>query len=380
MNWRRAWKQLALTTCAVFGVQGAECSEWAGWIQYRDALMEPSGRIVDPGDARKITTSEGQSYGLFFALVAGDRKSFDLILKWTEDNLSRADLTSNLPAWLWGKKDSGEWAVIDSNAASDADVLIAYTLLEAGRLWHIPRYEALGKLLARRILKDEVKELPGLGPVLLPGPVGFELKAGERWKLNPSYLQPSILKALAVRHPGSIWSQVYRSSVRILQETATKGFAPDWVEYRAKEGFQPDEKDGVEGSYNAIRVYMWVGLMDKSENDSKLLAKRFAPMAEEVKRQGVPPRVVNAQTGALVDGTGPVGFSAAVIPLLRALDEKEALQSQVDRLIARPPARDAYYDHSLTLFGQGAVEGRFAFQADGSLITAWQHCKPSLPR
>jgi endoglucanase len=29
--------------------------------------------VIDPSDARKITTSEGQSYGLFFALAANDR-------------------------------------------------------------------------------------------------------------------------------------------------------------------------------------------------------------------------------------------------------------------------------------------------------------------
>lgn len=66
--------------------------------------MSESGRVIDPSDARKITTSEGQSYGLFFALAANDRKAFDLLLAWTRDNLAEGDLTQHLPAAV-GKKD-----------------------------------------------------------------------------------------------------------------------------------------------------------------------------------------------------------------------------------------------------------------------------------
>lgn len=36
--------------------------------------------MIDPSDARKISTSEGQSYGLFFALAANDRAGFDKLL------------------------------------------------------------------------------------------------------------------------------------------------------------------------------------------------------------------------------------------------------------------------------------------------------------
>ena len=47
----------------------------------------PEGRVVDYSDAKLITTSEGQSYGMFFALVANDRESFDKIFAWSEKNL-----------------------------------------------------------------------------------------------------------------------------------------------------------------------------------------------------------------------------------------------------------------------------------------------------
>ena len=53
---------------------------WPAWETFKQDYMSESGRVIDPSEARKITTSEGQSYGLFFALAANDRKAFDLLL------------------------------------------------------------------------------------------------------------------------------------------------------------------------------------------------------------------------------------------------------------------------------------------------------------
>ncbi|MEK9939779.1 MAG: glycosyl hydrolase family 8, partial [Methylotenera sp.] len=79
-----------------------------------------------------MTTSEGQAYALFFALVANDQPQFERLLQWTQLNLAQGNLATNLPAWHWGQKADGSWGVIDGNSASDADIWIVYTLLEAG--------------------------------------------------------------------------------------------------------------------------------------------------------------------------------------------------------------------------------------------------------
>ena len=60
------------------------------------------------------------------------------------------------------------------SSPSDADVWMAYTLLEAGAAWNEPRYTALGASLAQGIVEKEVIRMPSLGPVLLPGPTGFQ--------------------------------------------------------------------------------------------------------------------------------------------------------------------------------------------------------------
>ena len=95
--------------------------------------------------ADQRTVSEGQAYAMMFALVANDRGTFDRVLAWTTNNLARGDLSQHLPAWLWGKhKDESKgYGVLDPNAATDADVWMAYALLEASRLWSEPRYLAL---------------------------------------------------------------------------------------------------------------------------------------------------------------------------------------------------------------------------------------------
>lgn len=105
----------------------------------------------------------------FFALVADDQPMFERLLAWTENNLAAGDLTSRLPAWLWGQNSQNNWDILDPNSASDADILIAYNLLEAGRLWGNRRYLIMGTLLLQRIAQEEVMDIPGLGQMLLPG-------------------------------------------------------------------------------------------------------------------------------------------------------------------------------------------------------------------
>lgn len=163
----------------------ANTCEWPQWETFKSVYME-QGRVVDGSDERIITTSEGQSYALFFALVANDPKTFDQVLKWTQSHLAGGDLTARLPAWLWGRKENGQFGVLDSNPASDSDLWIAYSLVEAGRLWNNYYYQTLGHLIASRILREETVNIAGVGTVLLPAPTGFD--ADSQYRVNPSYV------------------------------------------------------------------------------------------------------------------------------------------------------------------------------------------------
>src|SRR6266550_1851100 len=163
---------------------GSVGQDWPLWKSYASSFMDNQIRVIDR-DAGDRTTSEAQAYAMFFALVANDRPRFDGLLRWTEVNLASGDLTSHLPAWSWGKGPNNKWGIIDSNSASDADVWIAYTLLQAGSAWKEPHYTWLGTALARRIAIEETAQIPGFGTVLLPGVSGFH--NGDTYRLNASY-------------------------------------------------------------------------------------------------------------------------------------------------------------------------------------------------
>ena len=99
---------------------------------------------------------------------------------------------AHLPAWLWGKNKDGQWKVLDTNSASDADVWMAYTLIEAGRLWKSPGYANLGRAMLAMIAKNEVVNLPDFGPMLMPGPAGFQQgKAGRSIPATCHYFSSS---------------------------------------------------------------------------------------------------------------------------------------------------------------------------------------------
>lgn len=72
--------------------------------QFKKDYISEGGRVIDPSDTRKITTSEGQSYALFFALAANDRRAFEQILTWTRDNLAGGNLNDHLPAALGAER------------------------------------------------------------------------------------------------------------------------------------------------------------------------------------------------------------------------------------------------------------------------------------
>lgn len=342
---------------------------WPAWEQFKKEYVSEGGRVIDPSSERKITTSEGQSYALFFALAANDQKAFDRLLAWTENNLAGGSLKTTLPAWLWGKKAENDWSVLDTNSASDADVWIAWALLEAGRIWRTPRYTETGKALLALIAKEEVVKVPGLGLTLLPGKVGFA--EHNAWRLNPSYLPPQLARYFA--RYGAPWPAVQESNFRLLTETAPKGFSPDWVNWTGASWQMKPEKPLVSG-YDAIRVYLWVGMLHDGDKQKAALLQRFKPMAALTQQRGAPPEKVGVTDGK-PQGQGPVGFSASLLPFLQGRDA-QAIQRQ--RVADNFPKNDAYYSYVLTLFGQGWDEHRFRFSAQGEVEPGWgEECRSS---
>src|SRR5690554_4268187 len=117
-----AFACIAVAACVSGPAFSEPCTKvWERWQRFGAEMISPEGRVIDASDDRLITTSEGQSYALFFSLVDNDPAMFWRVLRWTEKNLAGGDLTARLPAWLWGKRDTGEWGVLDANSAAAAD-------------------------------------------------------------------------------------------------------------------------------------------------------------------------------------------------------------------------------------------------------------------
>lgn len=350
----------------------ASCATtWPAWETFKTSSISAEGRVIDRSSDDQRTTSEGQAYAMFFALVANDRATFDKLLRWSEFNQSQDDLTSHLPAWNWGKNEQGSWGGLDANSASDADLWMAYALGEAGRLWTERRYVALSSLLADKILASETLDVPKLGLVLLPGAAGFT-PTPTRVRLNPSYVPLQLLHWFTAHSKDPRWAALLQSSEQIIIKSAPKGYAADWVIYDYDQGFMPDPdaEKGLVGSYDAIRVYLWAGMMNRDHTERGTLLKALKPMAQLVENHGAPPESVQVLTGEAYN-TGSSGFSAAMIPFLQSAGYNRAADAQQQRLEAEPIAEDSYYDQVLGLYALGWRDNLYHFDSKGNLTPRW---------
>ncbi len=368
------------------GLQGCTAQQpWPLWEAYARQFLDGQGRVIDRS-ANDRTTSEGEAYAMFFALVDNDRVRFDKLLGWTEANLAQGDLTTHLPAWDWGKSSSGEWKILDDNSAADADLWMSYTLLEAGRLWHDPRYENLGRMMALRIAKLEVVLVPGVGTTIAPAPQGFHPET-TRYILNPSYLPLPVLVYLQHAMPEGPWGSVLASMPLLLSQQIGDGYAMDWLSagpdgvHAAPPPAAPSagtREPQASGSYDAIRVYLWLGIADPATPERHELLQGVSGMDAYLQTALMPPLEVDA-TGRVVHPDAPAGFSAAVIPYLMAKGSKSEAVTQAQRLDAmRDPATSlyghpaAYYDQNLALFSTAWSEERYRFDRSGKLRLKWK--------
>ncbi|WP_330947024.1 cellulose synthase complex periplasmic endoglucanase BcsZ [Thermomonas sp. LB-4] len=344
--------------------------DWPAWRVLVESSLSADGRMIDRSQDDQRSTSEGQSYALFFALVDNDQALFDRILAWTQDNLADGDMHRHLPAWLWGRDDKGGWRVLDDNPASDSDLWLAYALLEAGRLWHRPALRHIAEGMLAQVREREIVVLPGLGPMLLPGPQGFI--EGDATRLNPSYLPLQLLRRFAAIDRGGPWTVLADNMLELLRQTTPRGFAPDWTAWRDG-AFVVDPAKGATGGYDAIRCYLWAGMLSPRDRHFREQLRLLSGPLRRL-RAGRPMwEEVDTRSGE-GQGEAGYGFRAAVLPYLLAQDERalaQTLQSSLPTPAQQRADAPAYYAQMLALFGLGWAEGRYRFAADGQLRPRW---------
>ena len=223
----------------------------ADWLDFRRRFMTAEGRVLDTANGN-ISHSEGQGAALLSAVRFDDRASFDRILAWTRATLRRMDDT--LLAWRFRPGATQ----VDSNNATDGDLMVAWALTEAAERWGDPEHRALAAAMARDILRRLVLQQSG-GTLLLPGSEGF-FKA-DHVVVNPSYYLPPAFRALNRVLPSPHWAALEESGTA-LAEGARFGrwrLPADWVAVPRGTG-RPSPAAGwaPRFSYDAVRVPLYL--------------------------------------------------------------------------------------------------------------------------
>jgi endoglucanase len=163
-----------------------------------------------------------------------------------------------------------------------------------------------------------------------------------------------------------VWGALVATTVTMIESVTPQYLVPDWVAVRPERGFVLDPELGYQGSYDAIRAYLWAAMMPTQDPMRNRLLARMKGMTALVERLLVPPASVNAYSGQ-AQGSGPGGFSAALLPYLDAAGAKTAARQQRLRIVAMGGVPSVYYEQALGLFAQGWIDRRFRFAPDGRL-------------
>jgi endoglucanase len=301
-------------------------------------------RYVD-GDGRVVrrdqggdTVSEGQAYGMLIAAGLGDWSHFDSIWGWTQAHLRRPD---GLLAWRWA---GGR--VVGQEAASDADLDAARALLVAGCARDRPDLRRAGVALGRAVLAHETARR-GSQVILAAGPWA----TGQPVAVNPSYLDPATLHALAVASGDRAFTQVADDGRALVARLATP-LPPNWATVDAGGNVTPSGPPGqaVAATYgfDAARTLVRLAV------DPDPAGRRLAAAAWPVFRQQRPDDIVLERN---LNGS-PAGGSRTPLALVAAAGAAHAAGDHraVGRLLRAAAALDrrqpTYYGAAWVALGR----------------------------
>ncbi len=300
----------------------------AEWAVFKQRFVSAEGRVVDTGNGG-VSHSEGQGWGMLFAVAFDDPATFDRLLDWTSRTLRRP--ADALHAWRYLPQ--GPVRVPDWNNATDADLFIAAALSRAASRWGRPDHAAAARAIARDILGKLVRQA-GPRTVLLPGAEGFETPGGIA--VNPSYYVFPMLREMARLAPSPQWARLRQDGLAILADGRFGAWRlpPDWLLVDRRSGaLAPHPNWPARFSYDAIRVPLylaWSREMPSAAGDA------FATYWSA--RQAAPPAWVDLRTNATAGYEAPPGMIAVAKIATNSdyWDEKALLPASFPMLHASP--------------------------------------------
>ena len=284
------------------------------WKAYRERFILPEGRLVD-FDSGGVSHSEGQGYGMLLAVMADDRETFDRLWRWTALNLFvRKD---NLAAWRWNPGD--EPHIRDTNNATDGDLLIAWALARAARVWRSPEYRAAARRISLAVAKLIDASQPAT-PLLPPASFGFSRgQMPDGPVINLSYLVFPAFDELKSVAPEVDWTGLLKGSAALVEKSrfGPENLPADWVSVASGQPVPAQFQPAVFG-YESIRIPLYLA-WSSAGNPKSLSA--FA--ASWQGHKGDDPGVIDLASGHMKQSFGDSGYRG-VVALARCASTGEA--------------------------------------------------------
>lgn len=228
------------------------------WWLYKSVFVD-EGRVVDQANGG-ISHSEGQGYGMLMAVAANDQAGFEALWSWTQKELRvRGDALS---AWKWDPKATPH--VADSNNATDGDLLVAWALARAARIWNAPDYAEAARMILKDLESKAIIESQDFGTILLPAAHGFSAEANPDGPIvNLSYWVFPALDELGQLDESFPAKALLASGQRLLEKGrfGSSSLPADWLSLKSGDPTPANGFASVFG-YEAVRVPLyaaWLG-------------------------------------------------------------------------------------------------------------------------
>ncbi len=321
--------------------------EHAEWALFKARYVTADGRVVDTGNGG-VSHSEGQGWGMMFAVAFDDQDTFDLLLGWTARVLAcRAD---RLHAWRYLPR--APVSVPDTNNATDADLFIAASMARAAWKWGRPDLATAASAISRDVLRLLVRPT-GDRVVLLPGAAGFETR--EQITVNPSYYALPMLDDLAAVAPSPLWAKLREDGMALLDmgRFGAWRLPPDWLRVDRRSGsLAPHPNWPARFSYDAIRIPLWLAWAGEQTAASHAFTDYWERSATggASGRGPVPPAWIDLNTNSVATFPAPPGMIAVarIATGLRVSGVKAQPPSGFPPLRASPD----YYSAALILLSR----------------------------
>ncbi len=318
-------------------------SEDPDWQLYKTLFISEKGRVIDTGNQNN-SHSEGQGWGMLFAVKNNDRSSFDQIWRWTQENLQiRQD---PLFVWKWDANQPEDHTP-DNNNATDGDLYIAWALLRAGKRWGRSEYTDAAKEILQCVREKMIRHYAGM-TVLLPGEKGFIRE--DHLLLNLSYWIFPALGEFDQIDPDPVWQALHESGIKLIHQAQFGQWKlpSDWIELTSTGEIRLSEDFPPRFSYDAIRVplsLLWAQVADRE------LLKPFQNLSDHFSQLESAPAWVDLENNSLAPYQASEGFNGVM-----ALADVIINDAKTDSAIPHLKPDQDYYSASLLMLARQAID------------------------